>query len=355
MFEEYNLHLRPVTTVFIVILIFSLGILAQNAFADGAQPGSCNNEYDGPITNAIIIAENQTYYPLNDSVSFPLPYYKTYYLAFTVKTQGINDQGNSLPGNVWIDQDYQGFANGGCYGTAYPNQNFTVNETISHATSTSVFWATEVSGFSYTVNWIYPPFAPQNLQAIAYTPSQINLNWSGGSGEGAKQETAYKIERSSDGGSTWSVLVLNTGNMSTTYSDTGLAHSTAYSYRVYAINSAGASLPSNVASATTFNTIPSSPTSLNATGKIIRIDLNWTTSSDNGGTSLLGYKIQRSTDNGITWNTIVQNTNSTGTAYTDSHLKPVQTYTYRVSAINSVGTSEPSNTVSLKPLSKHHA
>jgi len=102
------------------------------------------------------------------------------------------------------------------------------------------------------------------------------------------------------------------------------------------------------------NTVPSSPTNLTATGKMTHIDLIWTAPSDNGGTPILGYIIQRSTDNGTTWSTIVSNTNSTGTAYTDSHLIPVKVYTYRVSAINSVGTSDPSNIVSIKPLSKPH-
>ena|GEM_PF-1176489 len=100
---------------------------------------------------------------------------------------------------------------------------------------------------------------------------------------------------------------------------------------------------------------PEPPTALTVIPKMPpQIILSWTSPSDNGSTPLLGYMIERSTDNGATWSTIVQNTNSTGTTYTDSHLIPVKVYTYRVSAINSVGTSEPSTTVSIKPLSVHH-
>ena len=101
-------------------------------------------------------------------------------------------------------------------------------------------------------------------------------------------------------------------------------------------------------------TPPSAPTNLTATGKITNIDLTWASPSDNGGMPILGYVIQRSTDNGVTWSTIVSDTNSTGTTYTDSHLIPVKVYTYRVSAMNSVGTSDSSNTVSTKPLSIPH-
>ena len=196
--------------------------------------------------------------------------------------------------------------------------------------------------------------APTNLSTNVISSSQIDLTWTAPSNNGGSEIAGYQIDRSNNGGSTWSTVVSNTSSNATTYSDTGLAHSTTYSYRVSSINSIGTSLPSNVASATTLNVEPSSPTSLTATGKITHIDLTWIAPSDNGGTPILGYAIQRSTDNGITWSTITQNTNSTGTTYTDSHLMPVRTYSYQVSAINSVGMSDSSNIVSTKPLSTPH-
>ena len=99
---------------------------------------------------------------------------------------------------------------------------------------------------------------------------------------------------------------------------------------------------------------PEPPTALTAIPKMPpQINLSWNAPSDNGTTSLLGYMIERSTDNGTSWNTIIQNTNNTATIFTDSHLKPVKTYSYRVSAINSVGASDPSNIVSTKPALAH--
>src|SRR3989449_5443990 len=56
--------------------------------------------------------------------------------------------------------------------------------------------------------------------------------------------------------------------------------------------------------------------------------------------------IERSANGGSTWITIVSNPGSTATTYSDTGLSPGTTYTYRVSAINSVGTSSPSNTPS---------
>ena len=94
------------------------------------------------------------------------------------------------------------------------------------------------------------------------------------------------------------------------------------------------------------NNPPSPPTGLTATTKLLKINLSWTAPSDNGGAPITGYMIERSTDNGSTWSTLVTNTGSTGTTYSDTNVQPLTTYTYRVSAINDVGTSDPSNTAS---------
>ncbi|CUR51912.1 Fibronectin type III domain protein [Nitrosotalea devaniterrae] len=98
--------------------------------------------------------------------------------------------------------------------------------------------------------------------------------------------------------------------------------------------------------------IPSSPTGLTVTAQLLKITLSWITPNYTGGTPITGYMIERSTDNGNTWSTIVANTGSTGTTYSDTHVLPLKTYTYKVSAINDVGTSNPSNTASASIASK---
>lgn len=194
------------------------------------------------------------------------------------------------------------------------------------------------------------PSSPTNLLAIAQSSSAIKLSWTAPSNNGGSSIKGYEIQRSSDGGNTWSTIKSNTGSTSTTFSNTGLLQATTYTYRVFAINSVGTSLPSNKASAITFGP-PSAPTGLGAiASSSSKINLSWTAPSNNGGSKIQGYKIQRSSDGGVTWYTIVSNTWSTTTTYSDSGLKPATSYNYSVYAINSVGTSAPSNIVTTKTL-----
>ena len=71
-----------------------------------------------------------------------------------------------------------------------------------------------------------------------------------------------------------------------------------------------------------------------------RIDLSWTAPGNNGAT-ISGYKIERSTDNS-TYSTLVANTGTSGTTYSDTGLNSAQIYYYKVSAINAVGTGDAS-------------
>src|SRR5438094_7055363 len=83
--------------------------------------------------------------------------------------------------------------------------------------------------------------------------------------DGGAAVTREYVEETTDGGTTWSTIVSNSGNTAATYSDTGLTHTTTYTYRVSAINSAGTGSSSSVASATTLAVAPSSPARLAAT------------------------------------------------------------------------------------------
>ena len=190
------------------------------------------------------------------------------------------------------------------------------------------------------------PGAPTGLTATASGLNRIDLSWTAPSNNGGALISGYKIEVSSDSGATWYNLVANTYSVATTYADTRLAAGTTRHYRVSAINSAGTSNPSNIDDATTDPAAiaPGAPTGLTATASgLNRIDLSWTAPSNNGGALISGYKIEVSSDSGATWYNLVANTYSVATTYADTRLAAGTTRHYRVSAINSAGTSNPSN------------
>ena len=199
-------------------------------------------------------------------------------------------------------------------------------------------------GFSEAqVSDLTVPNAPTNLNATAVSDSQINLSWTAPVNSTADQVNGYMVEVRPFCAGSFIALVANTTSTSTTYSNTGLASSICYEYRVSAINPVGTGNPSNLASATTWS-VPSAPLSLTADAtSSSKINLNWTAPSNPGGTPVNGYKIERR--NGCTGSfaSLVANTSNTNTAYSDMGLVNGTCYEYRIFAHNMVGTSVTSN------------
>ena len=94
------------------------------------------------------------------------------------------------------------------------------------------------------------PDAPTDLAARVSENIRINLSWARPASDGGSLVTGYRIEISSDGGSSWTDLVANTRSPHRAYSHTVNAGATRH-YRVSAISASGTSAHSNVASATT--------------------------------------------------------------------------------------------------------
>jgi hypothetical protein len=194
--------------------------------------------------------------------------------------------------------------------------------------------ATTASGASNAVSVTLAPTGPASLIATATSATQVNLQWSDVGGE-----TAYRIERSTDGFNFTAVTTVN-ANV-TTYSDTGLAASTKYTYRVIATNAGGDSAASPLASATTpaapvvINTL-NAPTNLTAAAqKNGRIKLTW---KDTNATES-GYRIEYSTD-GMNFS-LLANVAASTTNYQTNRL--TGTYYFRVKAYSSSTESDYSN------------
>ena len=93
-------------------------------------------------------------------------------------------------------------------------------------------------------------------------------------------------------------------------------------------------------------TFPDPPTRLSATANgQTQIDLAWTAPQSDGGAAITGYRVEVSAS-GSTWSDLAADTGSTSTSYNHTGLAAGSTRHYRVSAINSVGTSLASTTVS---------
>jgi len=181
------------------------------------------------------------------------------------------------------------------------------------------------------------PSAPSALSATTSSATQIALNWVGSADNIGV--TGYLVERCS-GASCTAFAQVSTTAGATTFSDSGLAASTSYSYRVRATDAAGnLSGYSNIATATTSassdTTPPSAPSGLDATAtSTTQIGLTWAASTDNIGVT--GYHIERCA--GTACSAFVQIGTTTGaTTFSDSGLTASTAYRYRLRANDAAG------------------
>ena len=219
-----------------------------------------------------------------------------------------------------------------------------------------------------------PPGNPTELTARPYTEGvpqeQIELKWKAPAANSGGLPTHYRIDVSTNDGVTWKLHMANTGSASTRTILKDFKANTKRTYRVYAINASGTGPVSNMATTTTAaSTKPDRPTGLTATAQTadtpattnvhLTVMLSWNAPADPPGAPVTGYKVEHS-DDGSAWTAVVadteKETNSDGDKInnaltaamvetTYSTVVPASTRRYyRVSAINSVGTSMVSDT-----------
>ncbi|MDD5652813.1 MAG: fibronectin type III domain-containing protein, partial [Candidatus Omnitrophica bacterium] len=195
--------------------------------------------------------------------------------------------------------------------------------------------ATNASGDSDSVEVnvttpINPPAAPKDLAAIAASTTQINLEWV----DASDNEAAFQLERSTKQNEGF-VQIVSLEQNTTVYEDKKASSGTTYYYRIRAINAAGNSAYSNIASATTFMNPPAAPSGFNA--KAVsghQIDLSWHDNADNESE----FKLERRSSDSAYAALKVLPPNTT--SYSDANLTAATTYYYRLKASNSGGDSD---------------
>jgi hypothetical protein len=142
-------------------------------------------------------------------------------------------------------------------------------------------------------------------------------------------------------------LLANTSSYTDPAAPTPTA-SDSYRYEVLAVGASGTSK----ATVTLVAPLPAAPTLNTVTVPNARnVSLTWTNTSPQGVT-VTNYKIEYSTDNGASWNTLATTlTNTPAWTTTNQPLSTGRTYLFRVTAISGTGasalSSTPSSTVKL--------
>jgi len=138
-------------------------------------------------------------------------------------------------------------------------------------------------------------------------------------------------------GTIWNTI--NDGiSTNTNYTIGNLTNGVSYDFKINTVNSIGNS-SSNIISVIPA-TIPNSPTQLIIVNGITDIDLHWTKPINNGGSIITDYKIEYSSNNGNSWTVYNDGVSITTNSKVIGLLQSNQ-YSFRVSAINQIGSSIP--------------
>lgn len=216
--------------------------------------------------------------------------------------------------------------------------------------STTYFWRVSAVGvggssaysvaFSFTTV-VAPPAAPVANAATGITSTGFVASWSSVSGA-----TEYRLDVSTDNFGTYVSGYENLLVVGVLQNVTGLASSTAYSFRVRAGNVGGSSPNSNAIDVTTLPPPPPAPNALPASN----ITQSGFTANWDVVTGATGYQLDVSSDNFTTFLAGYNSFSTTSLSHALSGLSAATPYHYRVRAVNVAGPGSNSLTISLTTL-----
>ena len=185
-----------------------------------------------------------------------------------------------------------------------------------------------------TVSTNTAPSTPGSISVPSSIMGGTNISISWAKSSDAESNLAgYKVERSTNGGSSWSRIYQGTATSTT---DSIAFGTTSVMYRVKAYDTDGLESGWRTSSQVTVvnNNAPSAPPSI-AVPKDVKggstLVISWTAASDSDG-NLSGYILERSTDGGSAYTQVYKGNALT---YTDTITKGWSTVMYRVKAYDS--------------------
>lgn len=211
--------------------------------------------------------------------------------------------GHNADGSRWVD----GWAS---FGGTSP---------VGSATASGGFWLTDFA---------YPPGQP-GAPTLTRNSTGTSIGITSQVPGSAVGITAYQYVYSTDNAN-WSGVQGMSGNTATFAAPSA---TTGY----YIMTRAGSNEGWGAWSPSAFIAgVPTAPASINATRTARNVAVTCTAPSSDGGSAVTGYFVQYSTDGGSTWSTAQAMSSQ---SYTYTNLTAALTYTFRVYATNSIGSS----------------
>ena len=277
---------------------------------------------------------------------------------------------NKQPLTIWFDLNPDGYA----YSYDYNSQtnaaitvtgdlqdvNIHIESVVKFGTKPGLY---NCSGYAYdnlnqysgfyeatnpklTVNRT-PPGQPSSPTDLVYTPDSASngtLSWTAPNFLGDPELKDYEVQFSMDG---WNWQKIEDGFSTTTSLPiSNLNGGTNYWFKVRGDNGGGEGAWSQTVQITTpVPVLPSEPLNLNVQSiSSNSFVADWDEPLFDGDAKITDFIVELSTDGGSSWNQ-VQHPESSATSMTVNGLKANQSYLIRVSSVNVVGSSTPSDVV----------
>ena len=226
-------------------------------------------------------------------------------------------------------------------------------------------WVTTTIGVTGTTASTTVTPAVTNLVALmsdagqSYAQDTVNLYWGAPAVASGVTLSGYSVEKSINGGTSWTTITNNISSPPYPYVVTGLNAGLNTSFRVIALTSAGPSLPA--VTSIRPGGVSTAVQNLSATFSFAQATLTWSNPLNTGGYPIIGYRIEQTQTAGCAsgFTTLTNNTGTAINTYTVNGLENGVVYCFRVTPITSLPGSAnwadaglgTSNTVLVTPYS----